>query len=650
MAPVIWALVAALHIGLAGSEAPPRPIAQLVHTAWSAKDGSPTEIVALAQTTDGYLWLGTRSGLVRFDGVRFVPFVPIGDRALPTGGIRSLLATHDGSLWIVSRDGAVSRLEGGKLTTYGEQDGLPLTYRLTESSRGVLVAGTAKGLARFTEGKWEDVGAAWHFPGAQSRAVWFDRDDALWAESEDRVAYLPAGGRQFVDAMPLKQGSQQADFAEERDGTVWMAEVFRSAHTLPRRGDAGPVTEVMFGSWNLLIDRKGSLWIGTAGDGIRRVLDPAQIRGRRVHAEREVEQFTEKDGLLSDVVYAMLEDREGDVWVATSRGLERFREGAFTPVATPGSVRPRFVFAARDTSVWTAAYSVLGAERLSGHGEETIATNFFCLDFSEDTTGALWAVYGNKMFRYDGGRFRSVALGRSDVVKFDDLTIDPSGTVWAYDAGFGLLRQSNAGLERVAQLQGPVLPHGTLFADREGRIWIGQQNRVALYDHGTLTMLAASQGLPAGDVSRFLEDRAGNIWVGGDAGLSEYDAGRFRNLPQRSGLSGQPIYGMLEDDQGAWWIVTKSGVVLLAPGEIDRAMADSAYAVRFHTFGRLDGLPGETTSGLSGPQIVRAADGKIWVATDNGIAFIDPRRIPRSTPAYRAGRGRAHRWPGAAPV
>src|SRR5512143_3566461 len=144
---LILTCVASVLLGIPGADStPPRPIRQLVHTRWTVKEGAPTELRALAQSADGYLWIGTLSGLVRFDGVRFVPFAPQPGDTVPAGGVRRLLATRDGSLWIVWRSGPVSRLRDGRVTSYGEQDGLPATFQLAESSRGTLVAATAKGL------------------------------------------------------------------------------------------------------------------------------------------------------------------------------------------------------------------------------------------------------------------------------------------------------------------------------------------------------------------------------------------------------------------------------------------------------------------------------------------------------------------------
>jgi len=188
----------------------PRPIAQMVHTTWTAKDGAPSEVLAFAQTREGYLWIGTRSGLIRFDGVRFVPFAaPTGD-TLPTGGVLSLRTTHDGSLWVVSTSGWVSRVRDGRVTSFGEKDGLPATVQLAESHRGTLLAATAKGIRRFAGGTWSDVDPEWQYTGGNTKAIWFDREDALWVEAPDRFLYLPAGANRFVDpGMKLLYGSDR---------------------------------------------------------------------------------------------------------------------------------------------------------------------------------------------------------------------------------------------------------------------------------------------------------------------------------------------------------------------------------------------------------------------------------------------------------
>jgi len=308
------------------------PINQLVRTTWTWKDGAPIAIQDLTQTTDGFLWIGSDSGLTRFDAGRFVQFQPHHGDTLPSTGVRHLTPARDGGLWIVWRNGQVSRLRNGRLITFGARDGLPPAFRIAESSTGVIVAGTATGIARFANGRWKDVSHEWGYPDSEGIAVWFDREGTLWVESEMRVLSLPAGTSRFADpVMPLvHQPGVRADFAEAPDGTIWMAEIARSAHTVPRIADKDSVAEVMVSATTLLIDRQGSLWVGSAGDGLRRVSDLRRIRGRKVaQSGPDAEQFTQRDGLLSNDVASLLEDRDGGIWVATALGLQRFREAAW---------------------------------------------------------------------------------------------------------------------------------------------------------------------------------------------------------------------------------------------------------------------------------------------------------------------------------
>jgi signal transduction histidine kinase/ligand-binding sensor domain-containing protein len=629
-------LLASVLLGSLAVDSAPRPLTQWVRTAWAAKDGAPTNIRALAQTRDGYLWIGTPSALVRFDGVRFVPFAPRGGDTASSAGVRRLLASRDGTLWIVWRTGSVSHLVDGRLKTYGVKDGLPSAYDLTESSKGLLIAGTAAGLSRFSDGAWKDAGHEWQYPGTESQAVWFDREDELWAQTQARVVYLPAGARRFVDVgMPLVRGPVRADFAQAKDGTIWMAEQGRSAHTLPRVGEQRVISEVQVGTWTLLIDRKGSLWVGSLGDGLRRVLDPARIRGKLVaQFGAEAEQLTSKDGLQADVILASLEDREGNIWFGTTRGLQRFREGPFAPVAIAGSVRPHFVYATRDTILWVGSYGLGGFLRMgpSAH-EEVGVTLFMPTSAFQDRSGALWTLEGPKIERLQRRNFERLPSRWSESLTFEDIAVDDAGTAYLFEHGLGLVRLAGDSVVPLASLP-PSAAASKLRIDRRGRIWISQQERVAVYDHGTFRIFDAAKGEAPRGANGVLVNRAGEVWVVSDAGLSKFDEQRgFRSLLERQGVAGRSIYSIAEDESGAWWLATLRGVVRLPPGEAERGLADSNYTLRYRSFDLRDGLPGGIAPiAVSAPLVTSAADGLIWVATDSGVASIDPRSLPRSDP------------------
>lgn len=623
------AFAAALLAGIPAPDSTPiRPIHQLAHKTWAAQDGAPTEIRVLAQTGDGYLWLGTVSELVRFDGVQFVPFRPRGNDTVPAVGVRALMEGRDGTLWIVWETGAVSHLVDGRLTNYGTRDGLAPVFQLAESSRGELVAGTEVGLARLADGKWEDVASEWGFMGAEARAVWFDRSDALWVETADRVVYRPSGGPRFLDpGWPLRRVAYQADFAQAEDGTIWMAEMARSAHTLRRVGEATPVTEVKVGAYSLVIDRKGSLWVGSRGDGLRRVPDPARIRGRTVaQFGPEAEQFTEKDGLLSNVIWDLLEDREGNIWVASDRGLERFREGSLVPFTTRGGRRPRGVFASRDSSVWISAFATKEITRVGPRGRDDVhEPPCWCYRMAQDSLGRTWAFEDTMVVRFEGLKPRRVWLEGPQLLAVDAMAIDPSGTVWLTDQAVGLARIVHNRLDPVA----PATEIGrftALFSDRRGRIWVGSGGQVVLYDHGKLSRFGATEGVKAGQITDLYEDLGGNIWAVGAGGIHKFEGGRFRTLADHRALPGRAVFGITEDNTGAWWLASRTGLLRLEPGELARAFADTGHTLQYRVFDRLDGLPGAIAM-TKLPVLARSADGRIWVGADEGVAVIDPRSL-----------------------
>jgi len=628
---VTLASLAAIVIGLSAADsAPIRPLTQWVHTTWTVSNGAPGDVRELAQTPDGYLWLGTNWGLYRFDGVQFVSLrdLPGVDSAIVGGGVQRLHASSDGSLWIVWGGGSrVTRLQHGRLEQFDAETALPLTFDITESRNGTLIAGTVDGLFEFTDGTWTNVNQKWGYPGTDARTVRFDGEDGLWALAELHVFYRPPGGPRFLESERLRTEPPTTDFAEAIDGSMWLAEMSRSVHTVSRPGRPEPLTEVKVGSVNILIDRSGSLWIGTQGDGLRRVIDPALIRGRSIEQfGQEAEHYTEKDGLLSDVVTALLEDKEGNIWIGSSRGLERFRQSLFVPSATPGGVRPRIIYAAHDTSLWVAAFSRHGFFRIGPRDRELVDTLQMPLSFAQDRSGRIWSVYRSQLMRLEGRRFVSNPT-RPPVRNLSDVAVDSNGRLWVYDEQQGLLRLERDSLIQVVPPGFPSVPTGRLFGDRVGRIWVAEYNGVALYDRGRVTRFDRAHGGFSDWVKAFHEDRDGVIWALGYRGIHRFQDGRLRTLPARQALPGVGVFGVVEDDDGAWWVATRDKVLRLPPGEVQRAWADSTYRMQYRSFDSHDGLPGILTQAMVGPVVARTGDGLIWVATDHGVASVNPREL-----------------------
>lgn len=623
-------LAAFLVQGPSVDSTPIPPISQLVHTKWSTRDGAPAGVRALAQTNDGYLWIGAARGLFRFDGVRFVAFVPP-DSALRNAAVRRLVASRRGGLWVVWGLGKLSRLHDGRWSTWAESEGLPSTIDVAESSTGTVVAGTVKGLWRLEGTRWHDATREWQFPGSQSQSVWYDRDDGLWSQAESRLMHMPRGARGFAGpGLPLFLTAVPAQFAQERDGTIWMTELYRSTHTIRRPGDRVPETEVDLGGWTTLVDRRGSVWIGSLGDGVRRISDPARLRGQVIPKfGAQAESFTTRNGLLADLVYAMLEDRDGSIWIGTSLGIERLSAGAFQSIVTPGGARERRVYATRDSAVWISTLSMAGILRLdpsTGRMEQFGRHIPFAV--YEDRSGAVWMVNGQETFTF-GKRQRHVsanAYARNDAKTLRAVTMDSAGTVWFVDEAEGLMRIAGDSLVKVASLPPSVGTPPALLSGKGGRLWIMQGERLLLYEHDKLTSFDPSSGhLPPG-LRHVFEDRAGNLWVISAAGISRLDGTRFETIaPERRGIPEWAVTGVTQDLEGAWWFATRTGVLRLPAGEIERALEDTSHVLRYRLFDERDGV---STPAVS---ITTAADGRIWVGTSSGVASIDPRSVANST-------------------
>ena len=625
-----WLAMSLVTIGHALD--PQKAISQFVHTVWTDREGAPQNIQALAQTRDGYLWLGTPTGLYRFDGARFALFEPPGGGKFPASRVRTLLASRDGSLWVVFVSGAVSHLLHDSVTSYTEKDGLPRVFGLAESEDGLLVAATAKGLSRFQQGSWTDVSKDWSFPGDAAQQVYFGRDGTLWVATGQKLLSLPPRGSTFVDPGEPSFAPTSFHFAQAPDGAIWFVEDGYSAHTLRSQGSV-PETVIRIGAGSILFDRDGSLWMGTFGDGLLRVDAPQSLRGRQIDGFRTVaEQLTRKDGLSSEYVIAILEDREGNIWCGTPRGLDRLRPTAFTVIPTPQPGLPRAVFAAGDNTLWSFTFAPRDLSRFV-HGSIKALPAVPDVNISavgQCKAGATYLGTNRGLFRLNGARAEPVPFPKgAGVPLISAVTCDQSDGVWLLGL-HSLLRYSGEKLETIADQNNLATATAVLYDDHSDRIWLGQSGRITLFDHRNAREFSLTDGVPPGTVFAIREDTAGNLWAGGDGGLSHFVQNRFVALTASQGFTPRSVFGIEENNFGYWWIATDTGIVRIARSELERAARERGARLDVESFNGLDGLPATPRQNSPLPIMTRTADGLVWIATSNGIANVDPSRIPRN--------------------
>jgi signal transduction histidine kinase/ligand-binding sensor domain-containing protein len=608
-----------------------RKINELYHTSWTAKDGVPERIHALAQTTDGFLWLGTADGLFRFDGVRFEQYESQPGQAFPETDITALLATPDGGLWIGYRAGTVSFIKNGNVINYGERAGLPPSgvRQFLRDSHGRIWAVGAVGLTRFDGYRWEKLTSDQNVHG-DGYSVFMDRSGTIWASTKDGVFFLPEGADQFQ--MAADHRTDGLSMAESSDGTLWIAQTERSVHTvaLPWRRSSARDAEIRVGSLAILIDSHDSLWITTAGDGIRRVPHPEHLYGSSV-AEfgREAEIFTHKQGLTDDYVIAILEDREGNIWTVTNEGLDCFRQTAFVPVTLPSGTFGLMLAAADHGMVWVSAMNrhLMRIEDGKAVREKGLGrSDAYYIYRQED--GSIW-VSGRKLLHFTNGRIdRQIASPGARPVAIAE---DSFRRIWVTMGADNVLRLKDGTWQSLKSLGGPEGISWSEFTGPEGTLWFGfDNNTVARIDGDAIRILSAKDGIRVGRVVS-IQGRGSDLWIGGPGGLALFDGRGFRPMLREDGQDFKDVLGIVAPASNGLWISENRGIIHIPEDEIEQWKKDSNHRVSYRVFDFLDGIPSSLQTTMFRPRAIEGTDGRIWFALTQGLVWVDPKRIPRNS-------------------
>lgn len=656
-----------------------RKLDQLDHTSWTHIEGAPGEVRALAQTTDGYLWLGTATGLFRFDGIRFESYKPQSGRPFPQRSVASLFAVPDGGLWVSYWYGGSSFIKDGTVTEYGTGEGLPSrqVFAFARDRKGtVWIAAGKDGLARLEGSRWRKIGPELGFTGA-ANTVFVDHGGTVWVGTPTSVVYLREGGSQFrVAAQGL---AAVYDFAESPNGTLWMAETGYGVRAVPLPGkDHGrPGPAIFVGSQSITFDNQGSLWITSLGGGIRRVPDPESLHQSQTKSpsawqfhNSEIQAFTQKDGLTSDYIYSVLEDREGNVWIGTSGGLDRFRESPVVsvplqpisyrgalPIPSLNSFTTSALAVGDQGALWAAGIGpqlLLEIQRDSittqlrdhpaecayrdSNGVVWFATPYSVFRLSNERLDAIGLKQGAIAYNYDGAVpvGQGLSLRRLDLPtagaltptprpRVKALTEDSLGRLWI-SMEAGTFRLERAGRTSLESLGGPQGTATAAYTDSQGRIWFGFANMVAMLNGDRIRIFSANDGVHVGAVTS-IQGRGAEIWIGGEFGLEFLEGSRFHPVIPSDGSALGGVSGLVTAPNNGLWFSENQGIRHIPEGQFRQL--DSGK-VEFETFGVLDGLTADLRGSLSSPSAVQTTDGRIWFATTKGVAWINPKRVVRN--------------------
>jgi signal transduction histidine kinase/ligand-binding sensor domain-containing protein len=584
-------------------------------TTWGHKDGLPsTFIYALAQTGDGFLWLGTADGLVRFDGVQFAPWRSIHPKERPLGQVRALCASAHGGLWIGTTAGTLGKIHNSRLQSTSLHSAVESIEEARDGSLWVAGAtqlwhldGTSLALLQppiALTGNWisgpfeDDDGTQWIttrqglFRVAQQNALTPVGQHLSWLfrAQDGRLAVLDESGRVR---------------SPQNEKTIWT-----SSGVLPRPSTIAAVTA----------DSDGNVWIASRGNGIVR------LSAADRHAPER--RFTRNDGISSDFVPVVFEDKEHDLWAGTEDGLDRMRrndvlsltrrEGLLNDTVTS-------IAAASDGAVWLG--TAAGLERMSGGTQAVYLRGTRILSLLTSADGQLWAGTAHGLTQWTHGRM--VVLPQdAKFLAITSLAADATGALWFYDADKGLFRQQlGHAPEAVSNRALAGHPVTSMYSSHDGEVWFGLDNGdMVSYREGAYHAYSTHDGLPGGRVRGLSEGPTGELWVATERGLCLFTGERFNCRNTQNGLPGDRVLWAISDTNGNMWLGYNLGVARIDVRDLRETAIRTTAVPPWKLYDARYGIENSPDLNGNAPAAL-AKDGRLWLTTSQGVAILDPARL-----------------------
>ncbi len=612
---------------------PSKPITQFHQDVWTTDQGLPQNTVpAIVQTADGYLWMGTELGLVRFDGVQFTVFDKTNTPELKSNIVDALLVDrHDtlwigtngggliryakgkfrsfttkdglskntvlalledetGNLWIGTDGGGLNRLRDGAFRAYTMQNGLldNEVFALAEDPDGSIWIGTHDGLGHLVQGAIHTYKTGHHLPNSYVRSLYMTPEGTLWigTNGDGLIRYRDGAFRWFTTHDGLSSNAI-ACIREDNRGSLWvgtigggLARLTGSTFSSYLASQGLPTNDV----WSIFQDRTGNLWIGTGGGGLTRLFDGDLFSS-----------YGPAEGLSNPITLPVFEDHEGTIWVGTDGGgLNRFRDGKFTALTTRNGLADNLVFTIcedQEDALWVGTRK--GLSRLKD-GKITTYTHRDGLPSDivsatyVDQGGALWIGTRTGLGKFQDGRFTT------------------------YTTKEGL----SSNIVRV------------IFGDRRHRLWIGTAGGLNLFTEGKFEVFDSRRGLSNDLVLSIHEDGDGVLWIGTNGGgLNRLEDGKFTVYTSKDGLLDDDISRILEDDSGNLWMSSNKGVFRVSIRALNDFADKKITRLPVNAYGASDGMKTRECNGGFQPAGWKTRDGRLWFPTMKGVVAVDPRKV-----------------------
>lgn len=611
-----------LLVSTADALDPARATSQYIRDHWNSENGFPGgQIHSIAQTKDGYLWIGTDRGLVRFDGLNFVTIQESGPDMVPITHIIGLTTDAEGALAVRMEGPNLFRYHEGKFASFLPQ--YLLSNGITAMSRAndgdILLATVTHGAFRCSSGKTESLAAP---PESVVISIAQTADGKVWLGTrDDGLFYLNDG--QLIAVTKGLPDSKINSLLPTRDGRLWIgtdngaalwdgSEISKS-NMPPSLAHLQVLT--------MMEDHDSNVWIGTAGGLLR-------LNAKGVSLLEGLN--SQSNGAIS----ALFEDREGNLWIGDEQGLERLRDSAFVTYSISEGLPSESngpVYTGPDERIWIAP-SEGGLYWMKGRQVERVKNAGLPNDIVYSITGSKDDVWlgrqrgGLTHLSLRAGAFAAETYTRSDGLAQNSVyTVheDRDGTIWAGTLSGGVSRLKHGQFTTYTMADG--LGSNTVSSIEDssgGTMWFATPGGLNQLSNGHLRTYTVRDGLPSDDVISLLEDSGGILWIGTEAGLAFFSSNHIHGVDELQKSLHEPVFGIAEDHNGSLWLATSSQVLRV---NRERLLRGTLSDGDIREYELADGLQG--TEGVRRDRsVVSDLDGHIWFSMNRGLSVVDPRR------------------------
>jgi len=597
---------------------------------WQSDEGLPDNVVqALAQTPDGFLWVGTRQGLARFDGNAFKVFEGQDTPLVRYPSVTALWVDLTGTLWVGTDGGGMLRYRDGVFKAFGKGDGLAgdSVRVIHEAKDGTLWIGTTTGMTRWSNGHCVNYTKKQGLLADTVTSILEDSDHNIWIATGGGLNCL-TGTKMDSFAMPnglpndtvrgICQDSGGRIWIGSNNGMLWHNNIWtRSFYAYNTR----------FGLSDTFVtticeDHDGSLWVGT-------------YSGLNRFREGRFFNVLNNEGMPFDKVNALFEDREGNLWVGSKEGLARLTPKPFDTYTTRQGLTHNNIMSVcedRDNNLWICTWGG-GLDKLSDDRVRVTSsthgvTSALLLSSCEARDGSLWvgADFDGGLTHFESNRVTHyTAKDGLIAAAIRVIYEDQAGRLWVGTSrGLNCVQNGKVTAEGPKHLlSGQVVR--AVCEDAGGNLWFGADSGLTFWSHGQSIVYGRRDGLSDESITALFEDKEGQLWIGtGAGGLNRLRNGRFTSYNSRQGLFSDEVLGILDDDQGWLWLSSGKGVFRVQKADLDKIDKGQTETMTCIDYGKSDGLESTHCSGFGKPSAWKSHDGRLWFATSKGLVSVDP--------------------------